>query len=688
MAYDKLFTPGKIGKLEISNRIVMTPMEIGLAKFSGSASKEVIQYYYERAKGGVGLIINGITRVDNLTGVATPRQLALSSNSNIRGLKPLTKKIHTTDTKIFAQIHHPGRQNFAALMYNWPLMKGMAAITPGFGKLFGPLVKFYNGLLDKVWAPSVVAPSAVPCRHLKQKTRALKRFEIKRIIKKFIKAAVRAKKAGYDGVEIHASHGYLIQQFLSPRTNKRTDEYGGSFENRYRFLKEILEGVKQACGQDYPVIVRLTVEEYYTDAEGEDRGIVLEEGLKFAKAVEQSGADAIDVSSATYETMNKWLEPVTYAPGWRKNLAAEVKKVVSIPVIAANLVRSPKQAEEQLQEGVQDFIGIGRPTIADPYWAVKAKNGEDLLINNCINCLNCFESLNRNAWVAKPLECAVNPLFGHESDMDHFSQEGKGQKAVVVGGGVAGLWSAIVLAKRGFEVTLIEKEKSIGGQVNLAAAPPNKERIHQVIDDLLYKLKQLNVEIVTGVNANAEVVAKYNPKKVVLAAGSVPFMPPIPGRELPHVYSVNDILMEGVALTGKKVVVAGSGLTGLETAEFLAAKGNEVTVIEMMDRIGPTAYHQNLHDVLEHLEYFHTKFITSVRLEKINEKSIIIKEMKSGEEREVEAEAVVLSIGNRKNDGLFEEMKKICDEVCLAGDSARLGKIADAVKSGYEAAIG
>lgn len=687
MAYEKLFTPIKIGKLELKNRIVMTSMEIGLAKFNGNASKEVINYYYERAKGGTGLIMTGITRVNNMNGVSTPRQLSMANHSNIRSLKKLTEKIHTTDSKIFVQLHHPGRQNFSAMINNWPLMKMMAAIVPGFSKLFGPLVKFYVFLLEKTYLPSVVAPSAVPCQHLKQKTRALKPKEIQKLIKQFIKGAQRAKKAGFDGVEIHASHGYLIQQFLSPRTNKRADQYGGNFENRYRFLKEILEGIKAACGKDFPVSVRLTVEEYYTDADGDDRGIVLAEGLKFAKAVEKSGADILNVSSATYETMNKWLEPVTYEPGWRKNLAAEVKKVVSIPVLAANLIRSPQQAEDQLNEGIQDLIGLGRPTIADPAWAFKSQNGQEKMINHCINCLNCFESLNVNAWNAKPLECAVNPLFGHESDALNIPRNGVGKKAVVIGAGVAGLRAATILAKRGFEVIVLEKQAKAGGQVNLAAAPPHKERISAVIKDSLVRLGQMKVEIRYNCEATTELVKSLHPDKIVLASGAIPFIPPIKGRELPHVYNVETILSGEVSLKNKNILIAGSGLTGLETAEFLAEQGNRVTVIEMMDRIGPTAYHQNLQDVMEHLDHYESQFLTSVRLDEIKSDSVLLTDMNSKKQVERAADVVILSIGNRKNDAMLASLEAICDDVVAAGDSSSLGRIANAVHSGFHAGI-
>ncbi len=682
-----IFTPLKIGKLEIANRAVMTAMECGLAKINGNPTSRLIDYYFARAKGGAGLITTGITRVDNWTGVGAPRQLSLANRFNIRGLRKLTKKIHETDTKIFAQLHHPGRQNFSALIYVWPLMMGCEAVIPGFAKLFGPLVRFYMGFLKLFrLAPAVVAPSAVPCQFLKTKTRALYLWEIKKLERKFIKAALRAQKAGFDGVEIHASHGYLIQQFISPRTNKRTDIYGGNFDNRYRFLKNIIDGIKKSCGSDFPLSVRLTVDEYYKEA-GDEAGIKLDEGLKFAKAIEASGADVINVSSATYETMNQWLEPVTYAPGWRKNLAKSVKEVVKIPVIAANLIRSVNQAEDQLNEGYQDFIGLGRPFICDPNWVQKAKAGQSDAITTCINCLNCFETLNKNAWVGKPLECAVNPFIGYEIANETLPPIGLGKKAVVIGGGVAGLKSAEILAKQKYNVVLLEKAAKIGGQLFLAAAPPNKDRLFTVVTDLEYKCKELGVEFIVNTEAIAENVSLYKPDMIVLATGSLPFLPPIVGSNLSHVFSVNDVLTGKTNLQGKNVVVAGSGLTGLETAEYLACRGNQVTIIEMQEQIGPSAYHQNLSDVLERLAEYKTSYKTSVKLTEIKEDSILLTDTKSNKTEQLPCDAVVLSLGAQKNDYLLNDLKSICTDVVVVGDANKPGKISDAIKSAILALV-
>ena len=290
---------------------------------------------------------------------------------------------------------------------------------------------------------------------------------------------MRVKKAGCDGVELHSSHGYLLQQFLSPVTNRRTDEYGGSLENRMRFILNIIKGIKAACGEDFPVIVRLTVDECYEKIGEKGKGYTLDEGVEIARRLEKAGIDAIDVSCAGYDTFNYWLEPVSFEPGWRKYMAKAVKDAVSIPVIAANLIRSPEQAEQQLEDGIQDFVSLGRPHIADPHWTEKAINGKT--IRRCICCLNCFESMEANAFVGTHGECSVNPFVGHEGDL--LKKDGNGRAAVVIGAGPAGLTAADILAQRGFFVTVFEKNAMPGGQINLASAPPEKVKTAWMIDN-------------------------------------------------------------------------------------------------------------------------------------------------------------------------------------------------------------
>jgi len=687
MKYENLLAEGAIGSVTLSNRVVMTAMETVMAEFDGKPSDLTTSYFYERAKGGVGLIITGVTRVNDFHGVTSPRQLSMSTDANIQAMKVFTDKIHETDAKIFCQLQHPGRQTYSAMINVWPLMSMALKYIPGFKNIFGPVVAFYKKLLGAVCAPAVVAPSGVPCELVEQKTRPLSIREIKKLVQQFAMAARRCKESGFDGVEIHAAHGYLVQQFLSPHTNKRTDQYGGSFDNRFRFLKEIILTTKELCGADFPVSVRVSIDEFYRDCDGDERGITLPEGLAFARAIEKAGADAISVTSGTYETLNTLIEPVTYQPGWRKYLAAEVKKQVAIPVIAANLIRSPDQAEAQLREGIQDFVGLGRPFLCDPCWVNKVREGREDEIVSCINCLHCFESVNINAWLARPLECARNPLLGHEMDYEQIPRDGRGRQAVVIGAGPAGMTAAEFLAKRGFKVDVLEKNKEPGGQIVFAKVPPLKLRIADCIEEMAGRAVRAGARFKYGIEATAGNVKALKPEVVICATGSLPIVPRIEGVEAKHVFNVFDVLRERMSFTGKNVVVAGSGLTGLEVAEYVAAGGGHVSVVEMLPELGPSAYHQNLSNVLSQLKTYQVQFLTSTRLEKVLDRSVIVANVTTKESREIPADAVILAIGNRKNRELYEGLVMEIPEVRIAGDAASFGKIADAVRAGYQAAM-
>lgn len=681
MKYPLLFTSGKIGSLTIKNRIVMTAMEIDLGRFDGKVSSQLSDYFFERALGEVGLIITGIARVDSLTGVGSPRQLSVAHSGTIKSLKKLTDRIHTTDTKIFCQIHHPGRQSYSAMIGNWPLM-AFASKLPGFQKVFGPLVALYQWGLKNFYEPSVVSVSNVMCHHVNQRVRALKKSEIKKIVGRFINAAERVKKAGFDGVELHGAHGYLIQQFLSPRTNLRQDEYGGSLENRMRFLKEIIEGIRLRCGNDFPLTVRLSVEEFYEEKSEGRRGIILQEGVQIAEILANWGVDALNISSATYETINQWLEPVTYEPGWRSYLAKAVKEKVDIPIIAANLIRSPEQAQKQIQEGVQDFVGMGRPFLCDPHWVKKVKEGREDQIISCIGCLHCFESLMKNAWKGLPLECARNPFLGKEKWTNNIIQDKKGEKLLVVGGGIAGLSAAYFATLRGYDVDLYEKGDVVGGQVLLAEKPQGKLTLGKCIQEELQRCRRAGVHIHLGTPINADEILSKAPNRVIIAVGSQSIIPPIPGIEGENCYTVDDILSEKVVPQGKKVLIIGSGLSGLETAAFLMEKGNRVVVVEQQKSLAPTAYSQNREDALKRLK--EGEFYTSCQVEKIGKESVEVRHLESNRVEKIECDCVVVAVGNRSRSFLLPK-KKGGPEVFYIGDALKIGKIADGVHSAFRA---
>ena len=683
MKYETLFSPIKIGSVEVKNRICMAPMLMDFGQFDGRTTEQLMDYYEERAKGGTGLIITEITRVNDVTGGSAFAQLGMSHDYQIEGMAELAKRIHSHGSKLFVQLHHPGRQNMGLLIGTLPLSIACDKAMPFFKNMLYKVVPAGKILMKHHIVPRVVAPSKCENSYFSDgNNRALTKKEIKNLINEFIEAAVRVQKSGCDGVQLHASHGYLLQQFLSPNTNKRTDEYGGSLENRMRFILEIIAGIKEKCGADFPIIVRLTVDECYSMIGKEGKGYDLTEGVEMAKRLEKAGVDAIDVSSASYDTFNYWLEPTSFECGWRKYMAQAVRNAVSIPVIAANLIRSPEQAESQLNEGVQDMISLGRPHIADPYWVRKAESGHAEDIKRCICCLYCIESMQNNAYIGDHGYCAVNPFVG--SEKYELKSDGNGRKILVVGSGPAGLTAAELLAKRGFAVTVAEKSNKLGGQVDLAVKPPHKDKLYWCIEDLHTACEKLGVAFLMNTEITKEFVENEKPFAVICATGAYASRPRfIDGYDRENVYTTTEILDGSVVLENKKVAVIGSGMTGLETAELLNETGNRVTVVEMADEIAPGVWHQHVIDIMPRLESKKTEFLTSEKLTAIKDNLVVVED-KKGNKSEIATDFVVLSLGAKSENALYNELKNSGINTYLIGDAEKVGRIADATRSAFE----
>lgn len=689
MSYDMLFSPMLIGSVEIKNRVVMAPMCMGFGQFNGKVTPVMHNYYVERAKGGVGLIFTEITRVNDMTGAASFGQLGLSHDYQIESLRAMVDEIHSYGTKIMVELHHPGRQNLGLMIGTVPISNLCDKLLgKAYAKLLtGAIIPPGKKLQDNDIVPRVIAPSKCEKSKMAESVnRGITKTGIKHLVRQFVDGAVRARKAGCDGVELHAAHGYLIQQFLSPKTNKRNDEYGGCLENRMRFLFEIIDGIRCACGEDFPIVVRLSVDEMYDRIGEKGVGYSLEEGLKMAKMLNDKGIDAIDVSSASYDTFNYWLEPTTFKPGWRKYLAEEVKKVVDIPVIAANLIRSPQQAEQQLQDGIQDFVSLGRPLIADPHWVEKVAQGKENTVKRCICCLYCFESMMHGAYEYTHGHCSVNPFVGRESNI--INRNGRNEKVVIVGAGVAGLTAAEILAKRGFDVTVLEKKSVPGGQINLAKMPPDKEKIGWCIEDLKSNAICAGARIVCDFNATKENVLEFEPKFIICATGANAVAPKAFSGE--NVCTVTEILDGSIKLENKHVAVIGSGMTGLETSELLCSMGNKVTIVEMADEIAPRAWFQHVDDALPKLKQAGTVFMPSHKLLEIQEGVVVLEHTKTNAKVEVHADYVVLSLGSRPDNSLYEELRHVNDrkyKVFNIGDSSKVGRIANATEAAYQLAM-
>lgn len=681
----------KIGTCEIKNRIVMPPMMMGFGEPSGKPTEMLMDYYEERAKGGTGLIITEITRVNDDHGAAAFNQLAMSHDYHIAPMREFADRIHRHGAKLFVQLHHPGRQNIGIMIHMVPLTNMCSKVCKSFPKLVYKIAPgmgkkmVEKGLVFASPGPSKCEPSKVSGGHV----RAFSHREIKKLVKQFVDAAVRCKEAGVDGVELHAAHGYLLQQFLSPNTNKRTDEYGGSFENRMRFIKEIIEGIRERCGRDYPLIIRLAVDECYDKIGQPGKGYGLDTGVKYAKAFADMGVDAIDVSSAAYDTYNYWLEPTSFDCGWRAYMAEAVKKAVGdLPVLAANVIRSPEQAEEQLERGIQDFVSLGRPHIADPHWAQKAQSGRANEIKRCINCLYCIESMMEHAYVGEHGCCSVNPTLGEERRFYSLPCDGNGRTVAVIGAGVAGLTAAEILGRRGFKPVVFEKENVCGGQINLADKGPKKEKIGWCAQDLEVNARKFGTEIRFGKEATAADILALDPYAVIVATGAVALRPrSINGADGANVYTTTQILDGSVRLEGKNVALIGTGMTGLETGELLAEQGNKLTFVEMADTVAPGTWFQHIDDAMPKLEKAGAKFMLSTKLVSIDEKGAVVEGVKDKKQSRVDADAVVLSLGARPVNGLAKELEGKVKNLFVVGDADKVGRIAHATAEAYDVAM-
>ncbi|WP_443660531.1 oxidoreductase [Clostridium algidicarnis] len=640
MNYENLFSKGKIGKLEIKNRIVMPAMGTSLSTSTGEASDEMIRFYEERAKGGAGLIITEITRVDNETGVGTPNQLCANNLNQIPRLEKLSRAVHRYDSKIFLQLHHPGRQSHSNL----------------------------------IAGRQIVAPSSVTSSAIGELPREMTTEEVEAMVKKFVTGAKIAQMGGIDGVELHGAHGYLLGQFLSPLTNLRTDKYGGDLMGRMRILTEIIMGIKSVCGPNFPISVRIDGDEFV------DGGFKLDEAIKASKYLESIGIDAINVSAGTYESVNTIIEPISYPQGWKRHLAQGIKDNVKIPVIACDVIRKPDFAESLIQEGNVDFVAVGRQLLADPEWGKKAMENRENEIRPCISCLYCIDKLMQ----CETTKCAVNARMGRELEYGQLKENGKGRVVAIIGGGPAGMESARILALKGFKPVLFEKKDVLGGSVYLGSKPPLKEKLNWFLDSLEYQINQLGVDIRLNSEPTLEDIKSLSPYAVFVATGASPIVPRLPGIDKSEVCTVIDVLEGKIDIKGKNVIVVGSGMTGLETAELLAVQGNKVTVVEMQNKIGPDAYLPNLIDVTTRLKKHNVEMIPSMKLVEIKENEVSLQNTKDNTISNRNADVVVLSLGSVSNNSMINGLEKIVPIVRVLGDAEKPGRVAEAMHTAFE----
>lgn len=639
--FPRLFESARIGEIELKNRIVMPAMGTNLGTPEGYVTEQIKDYYEERAKGGVGLVIVEVTCIDSPTGKTVARQLVVDDDRFISGLSELAEAIHRHGAKAVLQLHHAGRGAKSAITHTQPVAP--SAIPMPLVTLVG-----YEGEIP----------------------RELSISEIKDLVSKFGEAGERAKRAGFDGIEIHATGFYLVAQFLSSTSNKRQDEYGGELRNRARFLLDIIKAVKEAAGQTYPIVCKLSAREF-----GPEAGITLEEGQQIAQMAQEAGADAIEVAGMVWGVSPRIRPPTSERPGSFLPFTEAIKKVVTIPVIGGGRI-DPELGEKVLEEGKADFIAIGKGLITDPQLPAKAASGRIDEIRPCIGCIRCIDNVTQQGG---GLVCAVNAAASREREYGLGPAE-RSKRVLVIGGGPAGMEAARVAALRGHQVALYEKESSLGGQLLQAVVPPHKDNLAKLIDYLITQMMKLGITVKLGLEATPGLIEEAQPDVLILATGATSLVPDIPGIDRPTVVTARQVL-DGEEVGGR-VVVIGGALVGCETAEFLAEQGKRVTILEILDEVATGIIPALRSLLLSRLADRGVTMMTSVKCQEVTDRGIAII-TKEGQKQTIEADNVVIAAGAKSNKALLEALEDKISEIYAIGDCLEPQGILEAIADGY-----
>ncbi len=637
--FPKLFEEGRIGKLEVKNRIIMAPMAVGLSEPDGRFTQRAIDYFAARARGGAGIIMTNLVKPERVIEPDPDRIIGVfDSHTLIPSATDLVEAVHDFGAKICLQLGPAVGRNMLRVSKKMPPISASAV-------------------------PAVFNPKVL-CRELK-------RDEIKELMRAFSLSAQRAVMAGFDMIEFHAHCGYLIDQFMTPLWNKRTDEYGGDLDGRLKFALELIGETRKKVGPDFPLCFRFVAEHRF------EGGRKLGESLEIARRVEAAGIDVLHIDAGGYDAFH-WMFPTTYEPqGCLVALSAAVKQVVNIPVIAVGLINRPELAEEVLKEGEADFICIGRQLIADPDWPNKARQGK---VEDIRPCIICNEFCLGRQWAGKPMSCSVNPMAGKERYYEIRRAE-KQKKVMVIGGGPAGMEAARVAALRGHEVVLFEKENELGGQLKVASRPSFKDSIRILIDYLSAQIGKLGVKVEIGKEVTQQLVESEQPDVVIVATGASPLIPALPGIENEKNISVVDFHL-GKKEVGDTVIVIGGGMTGCEAALCLAQEGKEVIIVEMLPEVATDLNFISRIALLEKLAVNGVRILTRMTVKEFTEGGLVATDIE-GKDQVLHAENVVLAFGAKSEKKLAEKLRHEILELYEIGDCVDPRRIGQAIHEGF-----
>lgn len=626
----KLFTPINIGSIEIKNRFMLAPMENGLAHIGGEVSDRLIDFFVDRVQRGVGIIVTGSISISP-EGSGLPTQLAIYDDKFLNGLTKLCNEIHKAGGKVCAQLYHAGRQASEAV----------TGIQP-------------------------IAPTAMPCSIMNNNPREMTTMDLDEIEKKFIQGAKRAVEAGFDMIEVHFAHGYLLHSFLSPHSNKRTDEYGGSFENRCRYPMRVLKDIIEVVDGRIPVTIRISADEYLED------GLKYEEVKEICKMVEEAGCTAISLTAGSYDSIEYCIQPMFIEKGFLIPYGEKLKKEVSIPIIVAARLNDAKLIEDLIEDNKADMVAIGRGLIADEDIILKIKEQRYDDIKYCVACnQGCID----NVLQGQGINCLVNGRSSYEKERNiELTDEPK--KVVVIGAGPAGLEAARVATLRGHQVTLVEKENTIGGKMETLSAPPEKDTFLLYKNFLKTQVEKLGINIIQREVKNPADIEDLEPSCVIIATGSKQTKPPIPGINGNNVVLAEDILNK-VVQPKDRVAVIGGGLVGTETAKFIGARGKKVDIIEMADGIAKDSGATFVGHVFQKLEEYQVGIHVNAKVKEITETTI------NFNDETLDVDQVVIASGYAPNNEIVASMKEKYGEVLVIGDANSPRRILDATREAY-----